>query len=95
MRTVAVLVAYSLAALLFVLPLAGILKRTLVLPDVFLTVVHWGIFTGAPLAALLAWHYPRLGWYGAGGPARESLDGKDALSATNAPARNKGSEDKI
>lgn len=71
-RVVIVSVGYVAAALLMVLPLAGILKRALALPDTFVTLVDWGLALGFPLAALIAWHYPKLGWHGHGRPDRKS-----------------------
>ena len=106
-RTVSVLAAYCLAAALFVLPLARLLKRTLVLPDLFQTLVNWGLALGLPLAALLAWHYPRLGWYGADGrdgadpeqpdglplPDALSVDGESGASAGKPGPTTEGEEE--
>lgn len=67
-RTVVVLLFYALGAWA-VLLVGGWLSRVLALPMLFDQLLQAGVYLGVPVAALLAWHYPRL----AGG----SGDGSD------------------
>lgn len=69
-RTVAVLLGYALLAWLALL-FGGVLRRLLLLPELFETLLQWGVALGAPVAALIGWHYPSIG-HGDGGPG---LDG--------------------
>ena len=72
LRIALVLAAYFVAAFLLVLPLASFLRRALVLPESFDTLVGWGLVVGGAAAALFAWHYPRLGWHGGAAPEDEA-----------------------
>lgn len=58
-RVVTVLLIYVVAALA-VLVLGEWLRRLLVLPMIFETLLRAGVYLGALVAAVLAWHYPRL-----------------------------------
>lgn len=64
-RRVAVVVLLYVAGAWLVLSLGGWLRRALVLPPLFDTLLHAGLVAGLPVAAVLAWSYPRL----AGGSA--------------------------
>lgn len=71
-RAVLVLLFYALGAWV-VLLLGGWLRRVLVLPMLFNELLRAGIYLGALVAALVAWHYPRLGGGsgdGSGSPPR-------------------------
>ena len=59
-RTLTVSLIY-LAGAYLVLLLGGWLRRVLALPPLFHTLLTWGLWLGAPVAALLAWYYPKLG----------------------------------
>lgn len=58
-RTAVVLLAYALGAWA-VLLVGGWLSRVLALPMLFEELLRAGIYLGALVAAVLAWHYPRL-----------------------------------
>jgi hypothetical protein len=68
-RTVLVLLLYALGAWA-VLLVGGWLSRVLALPMLFDRLLQIGLYLGVAVAALLAWHYPRLaaGSGDAGGP---------------------------
>ena len=59
-RVTSVLLVYAGAAWV-VLGVAGWFRRALALPALFETLLRGGLLMGVVLAALLAWHYPRLG----------------------------------
>lgn len=80
LRRVAVIVLLYVAAGWVVLLLGGWLSRVLVLPPLFDTLLRAGLSVGLPVAAALAWSYPRL----AGGSESE----------TAAPRTSKGSGDR-
>ncbi len=63
-RAVAVGAGY-LAVAWVVLRVAEGARVVLVLPELFLVLLRWGVGLGLPLALLLAWHYPSLGHHGA------------------------------
>ena len=75
-RVTAVVLAYGVAAVVLVVPGAGLLARVLALPDLFTDIVRWGVIGGLPIAAVLAWAYPRLGH---GGLAPTADDGTAPL----------------
>lgn len=58
-RAVLVLLLYALGAWV-VLLLGGWLRRVLVLPMLFDELLRAVVYLGAFVAAVLAWHYPRL-----------------------------------
>ena len=72
-RTAIVLAVYIIAAW-FVDDAAGWFRRVLALPTLFETLLRGGLWIGAPIAALLAWHYPSLG---AGGRRVDSPKGSE------------------
>lgn len=59
-RTVMVLVVYAVVAWVVFL-LGGWLRRVLALPPLFDDLLTWGVYGGAGVAALVAWHYPAIG----------------------------------
>lgn len=65
-RTVTVLLAYAAVACV-VLLVGGWLRRVLALPPLFDDLLTWGLWGGASVAALMAWHYPAIAT--GGGPA--------------------------
>lgn len=67
-RRVAVVVLLYVAAGWIVLSFGGWLRRVLVLPPLFDTLLRAGLAVGLPVAAALAWSYPRLA--GGSGPER-------------------------
>lgn len=58
-RTVTVLLVYAAAACV-VLLVGGWLRRVLALPPLFDDLLVWGLWGGAGVAALMAWHYPAI-----------------------------------
>lgn len=58
-RALLVLLLYALGAWV-VLLLGGWLRRVLALPMLFDELLRAGIYLGALVAVVLAWHYPRL-----------------------------------
>lgn len=58
-RTVVVLLFYALGAWA-VLLVGGWLSRVLALPMLFDQLLQAGVLLGALVAAVMAWHYPRL-----------------------------------
>jgi hypothetical protein len=72
-RTAIVLAVYIIVAW-FVDDAAGWLRRVLALPTLFETLLRGGLWLGAPMAALLAWHYPSLG---AGGGRVDSAEASE------------------
>ena len=63
-RALAVGAGYVVAAWV-VMRVAGWARVVLVLPELFLVLLRWGVGLGLPVALLLAWHYPSLGHHGA------------------------------
>lgn len=59
-RVTLVLAVYVVVGWL-VMGLAGWLRRVLALPELFDVLLRAGLLVGFPIAAVLAWHYPRLG----------------------------------
>jgi len=59
-RVALVLVGYAATGWL-VFHFGGWLRRVLVLPPLFDELLRVGLVVGVPIAAVLAWYYPRLG----------------------------------
>ena len=60
-RRVAVVVGLYVVGASVVLTAAAWVRRALALPELFETLLLWGLLAGAPVAAALAWRYPQLG----------------------------------
>ena len=58
-RTVTVLLVY-VAVGWVVLVVGGWLRQVLVLPDVFMELLRWGLGLGVAVAAVMAWYYPAI-----------------------------------
>lgn len=58
-RTVTVLLVYAAVACV-VLFVGEWLRRVLALPPLFDDLLTWGLWGGAGVAALMAWHYPAI-----------------------------------
>lgn len=58
-RTLTVLLAYAVVGWVVFL-LGGWLRRVLALPPLFDELLTWGVYGGAGVAALMAWHYPTI-----------------------------------
>ena len=71
-RTVLVLLLYALGAWAILL-VGGWLSRVLALPMLFDRMLHAGVLLGALVAAVMAWHYPRLAGGSGEGSRRRGL----------------------
>lgn len=61
LRRVAIVVAIYLVVALVVLPVSEWARRIFALPGLFSDLLRLGLLAGLPVAAVLAWHYPKLG----------------------------------
>ena len=69
LRRVLVVGSTYLVVSWLVLRVAGWARVVLVLPDLFLALLRWGLAGGLVVALVLAWYYPSLGHHGS--PPRE------------------------
>jgi hypothetical protein len=68
-RALVVGAGYAVTAWL-VLRVAAWARLIFALPELFLVLLRWGVGLGFPVAVLLAWYYPRLGYHGEPPPTR-------------------------
>lgn len=72
-RIIWVLLAYALGAWL-VLQFGGAIRRLLLLPPLFETLLNGALVLGVPLAIAVAWRYPQLGEQPAPDPDSERAE---------------------